>query len=128
MQPFEKARQLILSLSQPQDAEEKIKELSSLPPETRQKVLAKYYNTALPLASAGNTKAISMMLRVFDHFGDTSHDRMLLHYIAQAQTERTVKNMEKQTPADEKSITEALQFIAKAFTYADEINVQNGES
>lgn len=127
MDPLDKARELILSLSQPDDATTHIAEFSKLSEAVRIKALENYYNTVGKLASVGDTKAISVMLRVFEHFGDRSHDRMLLHYIAQAEANEGLQE-EKENPKNQKNIHDALQIISQAFADADEIDESLGKN
>ena len=119
--PLDQARELILSISTPTDAKDKIDQLEKLSPEELNKHLTELYNTAEQKAYAGDTKGISIILRVLEHFDDRSHDRMLLHYIAQAEANQELK----QDPHNE-SITKALKIISEAFADADNIDNQIG--
>lgn len=119
MTPLDKARELILSLTTPEEAKAEIERLSACNSTELSPQLTALYNTAEEKATAGDTKAISLMLRVLEHFGDKSHDRMLLHYIAQAEANKALKIAEEQKNPQ---LQEALQLISSAFADADDIN------
>jgi hypothetical protein len=128
--PIDKARELILSLSADVDAEEMIKEIEAVSDSERASKLAALYGTAIDKASGGDVKGISVMLRVFEHFGDRSHDRMLLHYIAQAAANNalTLLQNEKSGESHHAELQQALELIAAAFADANELNKQSGIS
>ncbi|MBI3341729.1 hypothetical protein HY024_01260 [Candidatus Curtissbacteria bacterium] len=119
--PLNRARDLILSITTEVDAKEEIAKLELADPASLNKELEEYYNTAVELASAGDTKGISRMLRVFEHFGDKSHDRMLLHYVAQAEANKALKE------GNPEEMRQALALISQAFTDADAIDAQIGQ-
>ncbi len=124
--PLDQARTLILSITRPEDAHQKITELQQYPSEELHEQLENYYNTAPRIAAQGDTQGISTMLRVFEHFGDRSHDRMLLHYIAQAEANKGLSELNtEQTPHHEDMKT-ILALISDAFTDANSINAQKG--
>lgn len=120
--PFDAARQLILKQSSSEDAEEKIRDLQSLSSENLPKALENYFFTAEALAYAGKVKDISIMLRVLEHFGDKSHDRMLLHYIAQAAANNALEELKNEAHPHHTDMVSALSLISTAFDDADKIN------
>ena len=124
--PLHQARELILELTEPEAANEKIHAFEKLSPSERGKELTKYYSTAKDLAATGKTKEISIMLRILDRFGDTSHDRMLLHYIAQAAAAKALKELSTETHPHHHDMVKALRLISEAFTDADKINTERG--
>jgi hypothetical protein len=111
--PLEKARQLILSLSAPQEAQNDIDQMEHLPPAAKNMRLMNLYSTAAELAAKGETKRLSVILRVFGYFSDHSHDNLLLHYVAQAETNSALQPEEKNN-YDHAQVRDAIIFIAKA--------------
>jgi hypothetical protein len=120
--PLNQARELILKFSATQDAQEKISSLKNLPPDKLNKQLEEYYSQAEDLAFQGNIKEISIMLRVQEHFNDRSHDRMLLHYIAQAAANNALAELRSEAHPNYQDMKQALTLISKAFEYADKID------
>lgn len=118
MSPLDKARELILSLSTEADAAAEITQIESLSPDLQTQRLEELYNTAEQKAKDGDVKGISVLLRVFEHFKDKSHDRMLLHYIAEAQANQALAG-NSEDPAE---LKQALKIISQAFADADSIN------
>lgn len=116
--PLQKARELILQFSTAADVAPQLAHLSQLPPDKLNEKLVTMYNQAPTIAAQGDVKGISTLLRIFDHFGDNSHDRMLLHYIAQAEANRALRH--------QAGMEEAMKVIAEAFADADAINEQIG--
>lgn len=125
-QPMQQARELILQLTTPADAKEKIEAFEKISSPERERQLTEYYNTAEAVAAAGDTKRISIMLRVLDHFKDTSHDRMLLHYIAQAAAANALSELRSETHPHHQDMIKAVHLIDEAFTTADKINNEHG--
>lgn len=128
--PLKKARELILSITSAEEAKEEISKFQSLDKTKRKEELNKFYDTAEEKAAKGDTKGISIILRVFDHFKDFSHDRMLLHYIAQAEANKALKVSEGEKPGElhHEDLQEALKLISAAFADANAINKQSGIS
>ena len=120
--PFDQARQLILKSSTPEDAQEKISALKHLPQEELHKSLEEYFNTAEALASQGQTKEISIMLRVLEHFNNKSHDRMLLHYLAQAASNNALAELKSEAHPHHQDMIKAMSLISQAFQDADKID------
>ncbi len=120
--PLDKARELILKQSTPEDAKKKIELLKNISEEELQEALIQYFDTAEPLAYSGNVQAISTMLRVLEHFGDKSHDRMLLHYIAQAAANNALSELKSESHPHHVNMVTALTLISEAFADADQIN------
>lgn len=114
---FEKARLLILSLSSPEDASEQIIELQNLSGEDLEIELNNLYDSAPRLATEGKVKEISVMLRIFEKFNNSSHDRMLLNYLAQAEANQALQNS-----TDSEEMIQALDLISESFEVANETN------
>jgi hypothetical protein len=123
---LDKARELILSISTPQEAQTEIDKLKTLSPDELNKQLETYYTTAPTLAAKGDTKGISVMLRVFEYFEDQSHDRMLLHYIAQAEANQALEELKNESQPHHTDMTKAIQLISEAFADANQINTATG--
>jgi hypothetical protein len=111
--PLEKARQLILSLSIPQEAQPDIDLIEPLPSAAREMRLLNLYYTAPDLATKGETKRLSVLLRVFDYFSDHSHDEKLLSYIAQAEANSGLVPEEKNN-YDHGIVRDAIKIITDA--------------
>lgn len=111
--PLEKARQLILSLSIPQEAQPDIDLIEPLPPAAREMRLLNLYHTAPDLAAKGETKRLSVILRVFDYFSDHYHDEKLLSYIAQAEANSGLVPEEKNN-YDHGIVRDATKIITDA--------------
>lgn len=119
--PLQQARELIMSFSTSQDAQEKIDLLKHASSLELQKALEEYFATAEGLAYKGNVQAISIMLRVLDHFQNFSHDRMLLHYIAQAAANNALEELKTETHPHHTDMIQTLSLISAAFDDADKI-------
>jgi hypothetical protein len=122
--PLDLARSLILSLSSPSDAHSEIERVKLIEGDEQKKLLHELYMQAEQKAKDGDVQGISTMLRVFEHFGDRSHDRMLLHYIAEAEANYALGRSkdEKSGEFQYEDLRKALEIISAAFKDADEIN------
>ena len=120
------ARELILNISTAKDAKPIIDCVKDIPVSKRGHKLTEYYNTAEHLASKGDTKAISVILRVLEYFGNFSHDRMLLHYIAEAAANHALHELKSEDHPNHKDMLKAITLISMAFADANKINAYLG--
>lgn len=127
-EPLKKARELILSLTTEEDAKPEIIKFEAFSDEERKTELTKLYNTAEEKAAKGDTKGVSLILRICDHFKDFSHDRMLLHYIAQAAANKALGELSSEKQPHHQDMVTALTLISEAFADANAINKKVGVS
>lgn len=111
--PIEKARQLVLSISAPQEIQPDLNQLEHLPKPALNMRLLNLVSTAPDLAKKGETKRLSQLLRLFDFFSDHAHDEKLLEYVAEAEANSGVMNGERDN-YDHKIIRDAIVIIMNA--------------
>lgn len=115
--PLEKARQLVLSISAPQEIQPDLDQLEHLPKAALNMRLLNLYNTAADLAAKGETKRLSQMLRLFDFFSDHTHDEKLLSCVAQAEMNNGLAAEDKKN-YDHAAIKDAITILTTAMKQA----------
>lgn len=62
------------------------------------------------------------MLRVLEYFGDISHDRMLLHYVARAAANHALHELHSEIHPHHDDMVKIVTLISTTLADADRIN------